>query len=44
MSGTFSSNYSDEQRAAVVAAFVDDGTTAPAIVASSVGREARARR
>jgi hypothetical protein len=32
MSGTFSSKYSDGQRAAVVAAFVDRGITAPAVV------------
>lgn len=32
VSGSFSSKYSDEQRAAVVAAFVDGGSTAPAIV------------
>jgi hypothetical protein len=30
--GAFSSKYSDEQRAAVVAAFVDGGSTAPEIV------------
>ena len=32
VSGAFSSKYSDEQRAAVVAAFVDGGMTAPAVV------------
>jgi hypothetical protein len=32
MTGSFSSKYSDEQRAAVVAAFVDRGITAPTIM------------